>query len=314
MQRLLPLIPSLPSFLAAPAQTPAPNQRPASPSPPSRPAPNSSSSTSSSPTPTRTHPQPQSHPTSPFSKTTSPSRSRTSKSTPLSQPPKPCRPMPSDAPRHLHQLHPHSSQQRRQHPPARHPQHPHEGSVLRPRPVEEIPQVREARHPHRHLRPHHPPHLLQGFTSDPELLKTVHQPEGPPRLPLCSTTPSAVAAGPESLSDTMSDIMGNDPTDIARSSPTSSSSRPSSNPSNCNSAPATPSTRMNQLARYLSGIPGRKNLIWFSGSFPINILPDGDLAEPLRRQSPTPKTSSARPPISSPPARSPSTPSTRAAS
>lgn len=31
---------------------------------------------------------------------------------------------------------------------------------------------------------------------------------------------------------------------------------------------------MSQIARYLAVIPGRKNLIWFSGSFPINILPD----------------------------------------
>ena len=38
---------------------------------------------------------------------------------------------------------------------------------------------------------------------------------------------------------------------------------------------------LNQLARYLSGLPGRKNLIWFSGSFPINILPDGDLKNPF---------------------------------
>jgi VWFA-related protein len=29
-----------------------------------------------------------------------------------------------------------------------------------------------------------------------------------------------------------------------------------------------------ELARYLSGIPGRKNVIWFSGSFPITIDPD----------------------------------------
>jgi VWFA-related protein len=38
---------------------------------------------------------------------------------------------------------------------------------------------------------------------------------------------------------------------------------------------------LNQLARYLAGLPGRKNLIWFSGSFPINILPDGNLLEPF---------------------------------
>jgi hypothetical protein len=38
---------------------------------------------------------------------------------------------------------------------------------------------------------------------------------------------------------------------------------------------------MNNLARYLSGLPGRKNLIWFSGSFPINIMPDGDLLNPF---------------------------------
>lgn len=37
----------------------------------------------------------------------------------------------------------------------------------------------------------------------------------------------------------------------------------------------------NQLGRYLSSLPGRKNLIWFSGSFPINILPDGDLQNPF---------------------------------
>jgi VWFA-related protein len=38
---------------------------------------------------------------------------------------------------------------------------------------------------------------------------------------------------------------------------------------------------LNQLARYLAGLPGRKNLIWFSGSFPISILLDGNLLEPF---------------------------------
>jgi VWFA-related protein len=38
---------------------------------------------------------------------------------------------------------------------------------------------------------------------------------------------------------------------------------------------------LNELARYLSGIPGRKNLIWFSGSFPVAILPNDDLQNPF---------------------------------
>lgn len=38
---------------------------------------------------------------------------------------------------------------------------------------------------------------------------------------------------------------------------------------------------LNQLGRYLEGLPGRKNVIWFSGSFPINFLPDSTLPEPF---------------------------------
>lgn len=37
-----------------------------------------------------------------------------------------------------------------------------------------------------------------------------------------------------------------------------------------------------QLGRYLSGMPGRKNLIWFAGSFPVTVLPNPDLADPYR--------------------------------
>ncbi|MGP0018903.1 MAG: VWA domain-containing protein [Candidatus Sulfotelmatobacter sp.] len=38
---------------------------------------------------------------------------------------------------------------------------------------------------------------------------------------------------------------------------------------------------MQQLARYLSGVPGRKNVIWFSGSFPTVIFSDPDLPDPF---------------------------------
>jgi len=39
---------------------------------------------------------------------------------------------------------------------------------------------------------------------------------------------------------------------------------------------------MQQLARYLSGVPGRKNLIWLSGSFPIALDPDDALQSPFQ--------------------------------
>ena len=38
---------------------------------------------------------------------------------------------------------------------------------------------------------------------------------------------------------------------------------------------------LNALAHYLSGIPGRKNLIWLSGSFPISILPVPGARDPF---------------------------------
>ena len=38
---------------------------------------------------------------------------------------------------------------------------------------------------------------------------------------------------------------------------------------------------LQQLGRYLSGIPGRKNVIWFSGSFPAGVVPDADLPDPF---------------------------------
>jgi VWFA-related protein len=39
---------------------------------------------------------------------------------------------------------------------------------------------------------------------------------------------------------------------------------------------------LQEMARYLSGIPGRKNLIWFSGSFPITIDPEDTPRSPFR--------------------------------
>jgi len=41
---------------------------------------------------------------------------------------------------------------------------------------------------------------------------------------------------------------------------------------------------MEQLARYLSTVPGRKNLIWYTGSIPINVPPDITQEDPSASQ------------------------------
>ena len=44
---------------------------------------------------------------------------------------------------------------------------------------------------------------------------------------------------------------------------------------------ATTLQALQQLSRYLLTIPGRKNVMWFSGSFPAGILPNPDLTDPF---------------------------------
>ena len=110
--------------------------------------------------------------------------------------------------------------------------------------------------------------ILQGFTSDPELLKTVIEKGLAKGSPLLD---DQVGGGgvQNSVADNFED-MGGDPTLVA----------------NLRDFEAITQSfqlelrakytldAMNQIARYLSAIPGRKNLIWFSGSFPIDVLPD----------------------------------------
>jgi VWFA-related protein len=119
--------------------------------------------------------------------------------------------------------------------------------------------------------------ILQGFTSDPELLKAVTSSKLGKNSPLLQD--SVGGSGIQnSAADDLED-MGADATVVA----------------NLRQFDAQQQSfqlqlrvkytldAMNQLARYLSSIPGRKNLIWFSGSFPISVLPDttGNLPDPF---------------------------------
>jgi VWFA-related protein len=119
--------------------------------------------------------------------------------------------------------------------------------------------------------------ILQGFTSDPELLKAITSSKLGKNSPLIQ---DSVGGGgiQNSTADDLED-QGADATVVA----------------NLRQFDAQQQSfqlqlrvkytldAMNQLARYLSSIPGRKNLIWFSGSFPISVLPDttGNLTDPF---------------------------------
>jgi VWFA-related protein len=120
--------------------------------------------------------------------------------------------------------------------------------------------------------------LLQGFTSDPELLKTAINQKNSQVSPLLND-PVGGGGGLQPLSDTVSSF-GSAP-DIADILANLKQFDAEQQSFQFQLRARYTLDALNQLARYLAGIPGRKNLIWFSGSFPINILPDGDLQDPF---------------------------------
>lgn len=87
--------------------------------------------------------------------------------------------------------------------------------------------------------------LLQGFTSNPELL----------RAALSSKKAKMNAS-------------------LLLNNPVSGGGRKAAEPALVSRREMTLNA-LNELGRYLSGFPGRKNLIWFSSSFPISMFPDG---------------------------------------
>lgn len=119
--------------------------------------------------------------------------------------------------------------------------------------------------------------MLQGFTSNPEILKAFINKKLPRGSPLLE---DQVGGGgePESVSDTLSNF-GDPNTEALIANLQQFEAEQQSFKIQMRTRYTLDA--MNQLARYLSGIPGRKNLIWFSGSFPLNIMPNGDLSDPF---------------------------------
>jgi VWFA-related protein len=126
--------------------------------------------------------------------------------------------------------------------------------------------------------------MLQGFTSDMSVLKAALDPKksGAPQVSQILSDP--VNGGPIGDS-TLSNSMTYNPTavanmitqqmvdDINRFEAMSTSFQQDIRAQYTLNG-------FDLLARYLIGIPGRKNVIWFSGSFPLNVEPNAKEADP----------------------------------
>ena len=121
--------------------------------------------------------------------------------------------------------------------------------------------------------------LLQGFTSNPEVLREVMQHHLQRMSPLLG---DAVGGGgaPEGTADQLGDLGAVLPSQVAASLTTFDNIQSSFK---TQLRARYTLDAMNVLARYLANMPGRKNVIWFSGSFPINVMPDasGDASDPF---------------------------------
>lgn len=125
--------------------------------------------------------------------------------------------------------------------------------------------------------------LLQGFTSDPALLRALVEGKKalPGSSPLMTNSVSGDQPGSDNLMmDTTADVLGNAPDGAMVMAGLQQFGAQQQSFQLMLRAQYTLDA-FNQLARYLSSLPGRKNLIWFSGSFPISILPDANLQDPF---------------------------------
>ena len=125
--------------------------------------------------------------------------------------------------------------------------------------------------------------LLQGFTSDPAVLRALV--EGKKALPggsvVSTNSMSADEPGADtSMTTTAADAMGNSP-DAATMLSSLDDLKSEQKSFQLMLRARYTLDAFNQLARYLSALPGRKNIIWFSGGFPISVMPDGGLQDPF---------------------------------
>jgi VWFA-related protein len=125
--------------------------------------------------------------------------------------------------------------------------------------------------------------MLQGFTSDMTVLKNALDPKKGGAAQVSQLLANSVTGGPTgdtSLSQSLlaSDATSTDITQEMVDAVTRFEAMQSSFQTDMRVQYTL--NGIDSLARYLIGIPGRKNVIWYSGSFPLDVQPDPNEEDP----------------------------------
>lgn len=124
--------------------------------------------------------------------------------------------------------------------------------------------------------------MLQGFTSDPAVLQAVVEHKLIARASTLLDDPVGTGA-PQSLSDAMQEMApaGVGSNFVAETLASMQQFEAEQQAIQTRMRSQDTLDAFNTLAHYLSNFPGRKNLLWFSGSFPLQIAPDPTLNDPF---------------------------------
>jgi VWFA-related protein len=119
--------------------------------------------------------------------------------------------------------------------------------------------------------------MLQGFSSDPAVLRTVLDNKLIARGSPLLNDVVGTGTGPDSLPQAMQGLGGGD-AEIAQALQQAEQDMKA-----FQTKTRTQYTldAFNSIGHYLSNFPGRKNILWFSGSFPLSIMPDPALEDPF---------------------------------
>ena len=123
--------------------------------------------------------------------------------------------------------------------------------------------------------------MLQGFTANPAILRSAVDHLNAKASPMLD---DAVGGGgaPEKLSDAMEDAAGSSGSALVAETIASLQQFEAEQEAlQVKMRVQYTLNAFNDLAHYLSNFPGRKNLIWFSGSFPLQIAPDPTVGDPF---------------------------------